>query len=848
MRRGARRSSAVGGRRSSRSPLADAALRRSATLGAMPGAARAECVETVPPGAAAAEDDRRVPRARDERVRGDAARRRRRTARARRVLPRGLELQSDSDAAQGAQGGGLRHPRSGRRRRARGSSSVDLDAEERPRDDDARAAARRAAAASPGGTRSRCRRCPSRSRARAARSPRCARKPHAIVVEDPTASTPDAAAAGRTRPPRPQREEWVALEAAALVGGARRRSSARSLAWLVYRWLQRARSPSPPPPPPRPPWEVALESSTRSRHAGLLETQRFAEYFDRVNDAVREYLGARFGFDGLESTTDEMLAALRRVPRFGAAAPGDRGVPPGVRPREVRDADARRSRSASRRSRDAERIVRSDDAAARRRRAGARAGRRRAVKRRARGREAPGRARDRSACSRSRRRAGARARRRLARARAGWRGRARSASTRRRPTRWRGSRAPAGASLAAALLAVPYVVWRMTLGADARVPRLRVPTIAPLAIGPARLAQRDCATCPACCAARRSCSPSSRSAGRRTCCAARPSDERGIDIVLVLDLSGSMRAVMDAPTDDAAAGRGAPRRTSARRASTRRRTSSSTSSRAERPTASASSSSAKQAYVLVAADARLRRCSTTLVAQDRARRHRRQRTAIGDAVGTARRAPAAERRAQVEGDRPAHRRRLERGRRSRPSTPRTSRRRRACSVYTVQIGNGDDVDVQDGHRSLRPAAATCAQHFPVNPELLKTMAQRDRRRVVRRDRQARASRRACTPSSTSLEKTKFEAQAATMEDLFPFLLVPGGAARSRSRRSCALAARPEVPVRFGHDFASLSGVLVAVLCARRARRLRGRCSRGVVRAAARAATRVRRARARRRSS
>jgi hypothetical protein len=47
-----------------------------------------------------------------------------------------------------------------------------------------------------------------------------------------------------------------------------------------------------------------------------LQTERFGEFFDRVNDAVREYLGARFGFDGLESTTDETIAALRRVPRF----------------------------------------------------------------------------------------------------------------------------------------------------------------------------------------------------------------------------------------------------------------------------------------------------------------------------------------------------------------------------------------------------------------------------------------------------------------------------------------------------------------------------------------------------
>ena len=39
-------------------------------------------------------------------------------------------------------------------------------------------------------------------------------------------------------------------------------------------------------------------------------------------------------------------------------------------------------------------------------------------------------------------------------------------------------------ALVAALLAVPFVVWRMTLGNDARVPRLGVPTILPMALGP----------------------------------------------------------------------------------------------------------------------------------------------------------------------------------------------------------------------------------------------------------------------------------------------------------------------------------------------------------------------------
>ena len=65
--------------------------------------------------------------------------------------------------------------------------------------------------------------------------------------------------------------------------------------------------------PARPPWEVAFEELYDLRHAGLVAEARFAEHFDRVSDIVRKYLGARFGFDGLESTTREVLFVLRRL-------------------------------------------------------------------------------------------------------------------------------------------------------------------------------------------------------------------------------------------------------------------------------------------------------------------------------------------------------------------------------------------------------------------------------------------------------------------------------------------------------------------------------------------------------
>jgi hypothetical protein len=143
-------------------------------------------------------------------------------------------------------------------------------------------------------------------------------KPHTIVVEDPTSSTPEAEPKPNP-PPRVQREQWVALQHA-LSWGALGVLVGAVLGWLVYKWVKRPK-PLPPPPPPRPPWEIALERLDEVRHAGLLETHRQADFYDRVNDAVRQYLGARFGFDGLESTTGETLKALRRAPHFGLPLP-----------------------------------------------------------------------------------------------------------------------------------------------------------------------------------------------------------------------------------------------------------------------------------------------------------------------------------------------------------------------------------------------------------------------------------------------------------------------------------------------------------------------------------------------
>jgi hypothetical protein len=87
------------------------------------------------------------------------------------------------------------------------------------------------------------------------------------------------------------------------------------LAWLFMRWWQRRDRPEPAPPPPPPPWETALaelHELERGRGAAIAEG-RTEQWVDAVSDSIRAYLGRRFGFHGLESTTDEIADELRRT-------------------------------------------------------------------------------------------------------------------------------------------------------------------------------------------------------------------------------------------------------------------------------------------------------------------------------------------------------------------------------------------------------------------------------------------------------------------------------------------------------------------------------------------------------
>jgi Ca-activated chloride channel family protein len=327
-------------------------------------------------------------------------------------------------------------------------------------------------------------------------------------------------------------------------------------------------------------------------------------------------------------------------------------------------------------------------------------------------------------------------------------------------------RAGWGAALGAALLSVPYLVWRMTLGADARVPRLQVPTIAALATGPRgwRTPLRDipgmlrgAALILAVLALGR---PQSVLRGETQ-------EEKGIDIVLVLDLSGSMSAVMDAPAGDLVPGYGVqgPRHRATRVDVAkdvlidfvRRR-------RTDRIGVVVF---AKQAFVLSppTLDYGL---ITELVSKIELGVIESSKTAIGDAVGTAvarmRRSGARSKAVVLLTDGDSNEGVIS------PEYSAHLAQKEGVRIYTVQIGNGDDVDVQTG-TDLFGQPVYQRKRFPVNPELLGKMAHDTAGEAfIATDKSG--LEKSVHSILDHLEKTRFEAQASTMEDLFPLLLVP----------------------------------------------------------------------------
>jgi Ca-activated chloride channel family protein len=92
-------------------------------------------------------------------------------------------------------------------------------------------------------------------------------------------------------------------------------------------------------------------------------------------------------------------------------------------------------------------------------------------------------------------------------------------------------------------------------------------------------------------------------------------------------------------------------------------------------------------------------------------------------------------------------------------------------LYTVQIGQGEEAQVLDRRRDLFGQPRYVSMPFPVNPKLLKELAEKTGGSTyVATD--ATALRAGLHDVLNKLEKTKFESSTATFEELYRFLLVP----------------------------------------------------------------------------
>jgi Ca-activated chloride channel family protein len=318
-----------------------------------------------------------------------------------------------------------------------------------------------------------------------------------------------------------------------------------------------------------------------------------------------------------------------------------------------------------------------------------------------------------------------------------------------------------------ALLLVPLVLWRGTFGEDRRTPRVLLGTLGPLAKGPSGLRAwlRDLPG-----VVRAVALALLVAAMARPVSTLRPDtvDEEGIDAVLVLDLSGSMQAVMDNLPENLRAL--APPR-----------------SQVLRPTRLDAAKAVirdfiarrktdrigvvvfgKAAYVLSPPtldyqllDLLVSRMELKLI-DDSA-------TAIGDAVGVAvarlRRSTAKSKAVILltDGDNNAGQIAPEYASRLAQSL--------GIKLFTIQIGSGETAEIQRGY-DLFGQPRYVNVPFPVNPALLRQLAQETGGEMyIASD--ATALQASFHAVLDRLEKTRFAASQATFEDLYRFLLLPG---------------------------------------------------------------------------
>jgi hypothetical protein len=143
-------------------------------------------------------------------------------------------------------------------------------------------------------------------------------EPREIEVESLLANEPDPQLKPPTEPVIVEQDDYRLLIG---LGALATLAVGALLAWLLMRWWQRRDRPAPAPPPGPPPWEIALAElgALEERRANAVAEGRTEQWVDAVSDSVRKYLGLRFGFPGLESTTDEIADELNRAQALGIA-------------------------------------------------------------------------------------------------------------------------------------------------------------------------------------------------------------------------------------------------------------------------------------------------------------------------------------------------------------------------------------------------------------------------------------------------------------------------------------------------------------------------------------------------
>lgn len=319
------------------------------------------------------------------------------------------------------------------------------------------------------------------------------------------------------------------------------------------------------------------------------------------------------------------------------------------------------------------------------------------------------------------------------------------------------------------LLLLPVIWWFATFGQDKRQPRLRIGTVVPLrgARRGLRVRLRDLPgvlrTVALAFLALALARPVSVLSGES-------SDEKGIDIVVVMDLSGSMRAVLDADPRDL------PRDIFKQRMPRDRRlTRLDTAKIVVQDFISRRRTDrigvivfGTNAYVLSPPTLDYQLLST-MVSQLSLNVIDSNATAIGDALGTGvarlRRSDALSKVIILLTDGASNAGAVS------PEYAIELANTVGCKTYTIQIGTGDEVEVQDGY-DLFGQPRYRRQRFPTNPELLQRISKQTGAEFFLAT-DAKALAQSMHDILDQLEKTRFEASVASYKDLFTFLLIPG---------------------------------------------------------------------------